>query len=587
MVLQQLFLSKKKIIYLLLTITFLVFSFSLFNNFVWDDEEQIVNNPAVHSLSNIPQHFFGSTFHTGGAGGSSGIYYKPLMSTSFTILYVIGGGKPFLFRLFQIFLHMANVTMIFLLYRQIFKKNYLAAVLALIFAIHPFNVESVVYISALQDVQFLFFGLMSLLVLIYRRYLKNTKIQSIYVSAILILASMLSKETGALFLFIYPLFLTIFYPKFFKNNWKKIFLSLFSVLATYLLLRLVLAEVRVATQGLSPITRASKLVILLTAPKIIFFYLSTFFRPKHLLIAQHWLVNELTWSEFYWPLLVVLVFLLCIVFLLIWFHQKKLFKQFKQSIFFSLAFFIGISLHLHIIPLDMTVADRWFYLPMIFLLGLIGVFFSICNFAKWKYIYKNIFLFLVSIILILFSYKTILRITQWKDGLTLFGHDIQYVSNSFDLENNYGTELARIGNNDEALKYFSRSVELLPDWWTNWSNMGVIYQRQGKVAEARRHYEQSINNGYYHIAYENLAALLLINYDLDEARQFMLEAVKIYPYNYKLRSYLAIAEYEMGNQIEALKQANYAYQLMPNVDSATLLQTIKNREELPAFRNKE
>jgi tetratricopeptide (TPR) repeat protein len=115
----------------------------------------------------------------------------------------------------------------------------------------------------------------------------------------------------------------------------------------------------------------------------------------------------------------------------------------------------------------------------------------------------------------------------------------------------------------------------------------VIYQRQGNVAEARRYYEQSIKNGYYHMAYENLAALLLINFELDEARQFLLEAVKIYPYNYKLRSYLAIAEYELGNQIEALKQANYAYQLIPDAASASLIKTIKNKEELPNFRKSE
>jgi hypothetical protein len=207
---KELFSSKKRIIYFLISITIFLYSFCLFNTFVWDDEEQVVNNALVHSLRNIPQHFLGSTFHTGGAGGSSGIYYKPLMSTSFTILYVLGSGKPFIFHLFQVLLHTANVIMIFFLFSKIFKKDQLAAVLALIFAIHPFNVESVVYISALQDVQFLFFGLLSLMVLIYRRYL--FKILPFYISAILILASMLSKETGSLFLLIYPLFLIIFYP---------------------------------------------------------------------------------------------------------------------------------------------------------------------------------------------------------------------------------------------------------------------------------------------------------------------------------------------------------------------------------------
>jgi tetratricopeptide (TPR) repeat protein len=575
---KQFFSSKKAIIYFLIIVSFFIYSFSLFNRFVWDDEEQIVNNTAVHSIKNIPQHFFGSTFHTGGAGGSSGIYYKPLMSTSFTILYVLGAGKPFLFHLFQIILHTANVVMIFFLFSKIFKKNELAAVLALIFAIHPLNVESVVYISALQDVQFLFFGLLSLMVLIYRQHLK--KIDAILLSSMLILAAMLSKETGSLFLFINPLFLFFFYPQFFKKKWRNLLIYLFAVLVIYVFLRLAVAQVSVGTQGLSPITRASKLVVLLTIPSIIYFYLSTFFWPKQLLIAQHWLVKQLSWREFYWPLLTILIFISFIAFLLIKFYQKKQVKQFKQTLFFTLAFFIGIGLHLHIIPLDMTVADRWFYLPMIFLLGLLGVLFSKFNFEKWSKFFQQFFLFVLVLIVFLLTTRSIFRITQWKDGLTLFTHDVQYLKDSFDLENNTGTELARVGRNEEAIEFFSRSIELLPDWWTNWNNLGVMYQQKDNIEQAKKCFQQAINNGNYHLAYENLASLLLIHYDTLEAQQFLQEAVTVFPFNYKLRLYSAIAEYELGNQIEALRQANFAYQLVPSAESVALIELIKNKKEL-------
>ncbi len=578
---KQLFSSKKRIIYFLIAITFLIYSLALFNGFVWDDEEQVVNNSAVYSLRNIPQHFLGSTFNTGGAGGSSGIYYKPLMSTSFTILYIIGGGRAFLFHLFQIILHTANVVMIFLLFKQIFKKNDLATLLALVFAIHPFNVEAVVYISALQDVQFLFFGLLSLIIFIYRQRLK--KINPLFLSSIFILAAMLSKETGSLFLLIYPLFIFIFYPKYFKNNWQNLLFYLFGALVLYLFLRLVIAQVSVSTQGLSPITRTSKQVILLTIPKIIFFYLITFFWPKDLLIAQHWLVESTSWSEFYWPLLIIITFFSASVFIIIYFYKNKKNKEFKQTLFFLTSFLIGIILHLHIIPLDMTVADRWFYLPMIFLLGLLGVLFLILNSINWKPFLKKIIFVVVFVVFLLLACRTVLRVLNWKNGLTLFSHDIQYVKGSFDLENNTGTELARVDRNEEAMTYFLRSIELLPDWWTNWNNLGAMYQRQGKIEEARQAYQQAVNNGNYHLAYENLASLLMTHYELEEAYQFLLEAIKNFPYNYQLRLLLAIAEYELGNQIEALRQANYAYQLSPNSESLALVQLIKNKEDLSRF----
>lgn len=113
------FSSRQKLISALLIITFLAYVLAIFNGFVWDDEEQIVSNLAVQALRNIPQHFLGSTFSTGGAGGSSGIYYKPLMSTSFTFLYVFSGGQPWLFHLFQVLMHCANVLLAFLLLNKI------------------------------------------------------------------------------------------------------------------------------------------------------------------------------------------------------------------------------------------------------------------------------------------------------------------------------------------------------------------------------------------------------------------------------------------------------------------------------------
>jgi len=59
----------------------------------------------------------------------------------------------------------------------------------------------------------------------------------------------------------------------------------------------------------------------------------------------------------------------------------------KAYLFFSLIFILGISLHLQIFPLDLTVSNRWFYLPFFDLLGMLDTWLKKLpnNLTLWKY----------------------------------------------------------------------------------------------------------------------------------------------------------------------------------------------------------
>jgi len=150
----------KRQILIIFLIGFLVYVNILGNGFVWDDEEQVVNNPYIKSFSSLPQIFTGSTFQTGGAG-LSGWYFKPLMSFWFMLNYKIWGLRPWGFHLTQLLLHLLNSVLVFLIFKKFFNKN-LVFLLTLIFCIHPANVESVAYISASQEILYTFFLLLSL-----------------------------------------------------------------------------------------------------------------------------------------------------------------------------------------------------------------------------------------------------------------------------------------------------------------------------------------------------------------------------------------------------------------------------------------
>src|SRR3989344_9474682 len=100
--------KKYRFILLITLIGFILYANSLLNCFVWDDEEQILNNSLVHSVSNIPSFFKGGTFNVSGSPKLIGIYYRPLMTSFFSLLYTLFGPNPFFFHLFQVFIHTAN-----------------------------------------------------------------------------------------------------------------------------------------------------------------------------------------------------------------------------------------------------------------------------------------------------------------------------------------------------------------------------------------------------------------------------------------------------------------------------------------------
>lgn len=494
---------------------FLVYSNSLFNGFVWDDEEQIVNNTAVHSPKNIPNFFSGSTFNPAGGSQMSGAYYKPLMPVCFSIIYSLFGPNPFYFHLFQIILHIINAVLVFYLFRTILKhKNVLLSFfLSLIFLVHPINSEAVIYVSALQDVLFVFFGLIGLNLIVRRPDIRNL---ALTMGSFLL--SVLSKETGLVFLGVGFVYLWFYHKK--LTPVYLVYCAIF--ISFYLILRLGVANVGFNNQALFPIATVGWKIRLLTLPKILFFYLKTFFFPANLAISQHWIVRSTTVGDFYIPLVFDIIFFTAVVLLAI--------KQYSHiAIFFVLWFIFSLLPHLQIIPLDMTVAERWFYLPIIGLLGLLGAIL-----AGRKI--NVITVIMVIIVIIGLAGRTIIRTFSWRNGFSLYSHDIEISPDSFDLDNNLGVELVRQGKIDEARAYFERSTKIAPNWWTNWNNLGVFYQRKGDLETAKKYYRKAIDNGDYYLAYENYASVLYLEKNHDELSKFLKEEALVkYPDNKILR----------------------------------------------------
>lgn len=550
---------------ILVIVGFLIYANALFNGFVWDDEEQIVNNTQVHSLASIPGLFFGSTFYNGGAANLSGLYYKPFMMASFALIAAIFGPAPFAFHLFGIVLHIGNSVIVYFLFRRLLKRDMLSFGLAMVFLVHPMNTEAVLYASALQDLLFFFFGTLALLV------------GRPVLSALLLLCSLLSKETGAVMVVLTGFFSLLFRP--FQIT-RRLGIAILGVLAMYAWLRFGVANIFVNKHGIAPISTLPFTGRLLNVPALIVYYLKTYIFPVNLAISQQWIVQSASREQFVAPLAVAGVFLLIGAGMAVWLWRTKS-PWLRTYVFFTTWFWVALGFHLQLFPLDMTVSDRWFYLPMVGLLGMTGIASILLmervhgteRLRRWAW-------FLFVAVIILLGLRTVRRTFDWRDGLALYSHDIAISRDAFDLENNYGVELFRRGKYDEAALHFQTSITLAPTWWTSYNNLGAYYERRGDVARAEELYKTSIANGTYYLAWENLGMILIREKKYTEAVTILEKTLSLLPQNPRVMIALSLAYYQTGQKDKARATASRLLALEPTAQNNMLLLKMANNEDI-------
>lgn len=557
-------LTTKKAIIWSIIIGFIVHFNMLFNNFVEDDLSYIIENPLTHTI-NIPYAFGQNLFNTAGQ-------YRPIPALYFSILYTLFSTSAFYYHVVQLALHIAVNVFIFIFISKIFSKN-TAFLLSLIFLVHPINVESVAYIAQSISPLFVLPGIVALLISTKKK-LTNKDCIGIFS---LLLLSALVKEAGILFFFLIFVYRFLFV----RSNLIKFSIGGVITLLIYFSIRFFIGNVHLTTRPLIPIADTTLSERLINMPQIFFYYLKTFFLPYKLAVDQQWVITNVDFNNFYFPLIFDLIFFtLCFLTGVYLFRKNKAFKRF---LFFFCWFSLGLSLHLQVFPLDKTVADRWFYFPIIGILGMIGLIVNqvlLQNPGLRRYVYAGILL-----LIIVLSVRTIARNSNWRDMINLYSHDIKYNDN-FDISNGLGVAYGKEREYSKAIYYLEKSVRMRP-YEINHLNLAIIYARIGKMAQAKLFFEKAFNSKNYKLypsnnrslnLYKNYAQLLLFYEKNPLSTGLLEESVRDYPDSSALWSYLAIAYYMQHDNKSALKAAARAYELNPSTENRYAHTQIKNND---------
>lgn len=140
---------------LLALVTIAVFAKGLTGGFINDDLTLIARNPDLKSLAGLP-HLLARPMWSGlteFAGADVVGHWRPLTSMVLALGYGLGGSadSPLAFHLLSLALHLVASWAAFRLATRLLRSDLAGAGVALVFALHPLHVESVSWISAIND----------------------------------------------------------------------------------------------------------------------------------------------------------------------------------------------------------------------------------------------------------------------------------------------------------------------------------------------------------------------------------------------------------------------------------------------------
>lgn len=171
----------------------------------WDDGINVYQNPYLNPVT--PAHL--AHFWTGtGMGQTSDTVYRPLVYTAYAAIAQEARTTPYLsdsqtasldarpFHAVSLLLHILNALLVFALLRRLVRSDWGAFAGALLFAIHPVQVESVAWVTGLTDLLGAFFSLLAIWE--HLRFRETNQRRHFALATLWFLLAMLSKPSAAI-----------------------------------------------------------------------------------------------------------------------------------------------------------------------------------------------------------------------------------------------------------------------------------------------------------------------------------------------------------------------------------------------------
>lgn len=460
--------------------------------------------------------------------------------------------NPAIFHLANVLVHLLAVLVAYELLLSLTRRRWAACAGALLFALHPVQVESVAWVAGMKDVLCGFFSLCCLWQ--YVRFAQEDSDNNEAASsrrpwghysvatAALILA-MLSKPSAMTV----PFAAAVLDRWIVRRRWTRIAVAMWP----WAILALACA---IEARYFQPVGASfdggrwwQRLVLMGAA---LSFYLYKLVIPLHLAIqyndSPRVLLSE-RWIYFAWLIPVAIV-------LVIWLLRRRA----RWLATGAAILFVSVLPVLGLVPFQFErfslTADHYLYFAMIGPALAVAFAFTCLHGQSLKIVGAS-----YAMLIALLGVRSALQTGYWRDTQTLFEHEVA-VNPQSDLGYNKLASLALERNDIPGAEAFTqKSLAIRHDQSGAYLMLGNIMAHQGHAAQAISAYQTAIDHDPKDdAAMASLGGLLAEQGHLDEAMKLCRRAIEIEPANVNAHMNLAIMLARQNHLQESLKEAEQA-----------------------------
>jgi tetratricopeptide (TPR) repeat protein len=247
-----------------------------------------------------------------------------------------------------------------------------------------------------------------------------------------------------------------------------------------------------------------------------------------------------------------------------WFKDKRY--------FFALVFiFAAAAPSMAPVKISWLVAERYMFLGSFGGAALVGLIVE----RYWNK--KYLTLALLSLVLAVYGWRTILRNIDWQTNHNLWVNTCQVSPNSHNAWNNIGddydklaqletTEEGRTRQYENAIKGFAQSFTIKPNYADAYHNQANILYKINRLDLARQAYELALYyNPDLYQTYLTLVQLDMVEGNKTELTKHLNNLLRLKPNDLQIYYMAAVAYNRVGMNDEAKKIADMLYQQFPNV----------------------